>query len=780
MNFWKSINPFKWKQFLNRIFLIMALVFIAVLIIYTSIIYFNTGDAVYKIEFEKNKKILQQMKYNVDFMDITVKNYCKTFYKNADIASLMYDDTLKEYERFTMVNELYNYSYVNPFIHSVFIYNNATKEYYSAYNNIYFHDTSLESLIAGYQGDIPRLRMISRSMNDTVYNSVIKRDVFTYIFYEDIDTNHMPKGALIVNINPKWLSENIKLISNTDENFTEQIFVINKNNEFVNDNTKNSDLKAIVANSYLEMKKTSDNGYMVKKINGEKYILTYLYAESVDLLIVKAQRYEVVFLALSSIKKNITFMLVIFVLMTVLVLIPTTMRVYAPINKLIQSVSSRGRHEEIKCEKDEISYLNKVFEAYKNSMDQYQIDLLSYKQTYKSLFFRKLLSDYEFVMSEEWNVEHKEINTTLNFDEHFVICLLKVDGYGDIEKNISLQDRQIIKFAIINIFTEIFSSRFATDGVDMDDDKVVMLLNSDMEVGAFNRKLEDLFTNAQKAILEYFHITVTATVSNLVTTISQIPAEYDLIGLNARYKYIFGKMSFITSDKVKQNKACTRNHYSKDSEKNLLKAINTGDFNSTAIYVEEILSEISNFKYNNIIMCQISLLNIISEAVDNVNRHSLLPTCFHIEQVNLDIFDFETINHFKSELMRALSEWMDKRQEKVAPEKHMVLVENVQEIINKNYFDNNLCLDEIASRLKMSPRYLGRIFKEATNHSVIEYLNDVRMMKATELLENKDYAISKVMEMSGIENESYFYKLFKKKFGTTPKEYAMYKAINKN
>jgi YesN/AraC family two-component response regulator len=47
----------------------------------------------------------------------------------------------------------------------------------------------------------------------------------------------------------------------------------------------------------------------------------------------------------------------------------------------------------------------------------------------------------------------------------------------------------------------------------------------------------------------------------------------------------------------------------------------------------------------------------------------------------------------------------------------------------------------------------------------------VRIKKAVEWIEKTKLSISSIIEKVGFDNLSYFYKLFKKKYGVTPKEY---------
>jgi YesN/AraC family two-component response regulator len=83
-----------------------------------------------------------------------------------------------------------------------------------------------------------------------------------------------------------------------------------------------------------------------------------------------------------------------------------------------------------------------------------------------------------------------------------------------------------------------------------------------------------------------------------------------------------------------------------------------------------------------------------------------------------------------------------------------------------SYMENNyqkpITLDEICSRIYLSKYYLCRIFKEEIGKSPIEYLNLIRISKATELLQSGKYNVTEAAEKCGFSNISYFSKVFKK------------------
>ncbi len=79
--------------------------------------------------------------------------------------------------------------------------------------------------------------------------------------------------------------------------------------------------------------------------------------------------------------------------------------------------------------------------------------------------------------------------------------------------------------------------------------------------------------------------------------------------------------------------------------------------------------------------------------------------------------------------------------------------------------------EEMAEQLRMSPNYLRKKFKEATGQTLLEYLTDVRLTMAAQLLKHRATKVKEVSLQVGYENFSYFTHIFTKKYGVTPNEY---------
>ncbi|NLM04134.1 MAG: response regulator [Clostridiales bacterium] len=90
--------------------------------------------------------------------------------------------------------------------------------------------------------------------------------------------------------------------------------------------------------------------------------------------------------------------------------------------------------------------------------------------------------------------------------------------------------------------------------------------------------------------------------------------------------------------------------------------------------------------------------------------------------------------------------------------------------IKNNYFQN-INIKDLAENLYISESYLSRLFKEHTGYTLVEYITNYRMNKATELLKDHTIKIYEVAELVGYNDARYFSVLFKKHMGVSPMEF---------
>ena len=105
------------------------------------------------------------------------------------------------------------------------------------------------------------------------------------------------------------------------------------------------------------------------------------------------------------------------------------------------------------------------------------------------------------------------------------------------------------------------------------------------------------------------------------------------------------------------------------------------------------------------------------------------------------------------------------------------VIDRVQIYIQHNY-QKDLTQDFIASLFYLNRSYLSTLFRQKTGMKFIDYLNEVRIEKAMEMLSGTNRRMYQISKAVGYDNPKYFFRIFKKKTGMTPDQYRAAHAEN--
>jgi signal transduction histidine kinase/ligand-binding sensor domain-containing protein/DNA-binding response OmpR family regulator len=98
-------------------------------------------------------------------------------------------------------------------------------------------------------------------------------------------------------------------------------------------------------------------------------------------------------------------------------------------------------------------------------------------------------------------------------------------------------------------------------------------------------------------------------------------------------------------------------------------------------------------------------------------------------------------------------------------------LKKLTETIETNLGNPDLNVEMLEKEIGMERSYLYRKLKALTNYAPVDFIKEYRMKKAADLLNQKAGNISEIAFMVGYTNMSYFSKIFRETFGTTPSRY---------
>lgn len=89
--------------------------------------------------------------------------------------------------------------------------------------------------------------------------------------------------------------------------------------------------------------------------------------------------------------------------------------------------------------------------------------------------------------------------------------------------------------------------------------------------------------------------------------------------------------------------------------------------------------------------------------------------------------------------------------------------------VEQNY--STASLNNVAKRCNVSAAYVSSTVKELTGKTFKKHLMEKRLSKAASLLKTTALSVGEIIVMVGYENTSYFYRIFTKKYGVSPKNF---------
>ena len=351
----------------------------------------------------------------------------------------------------------------------------------------------------------------------------------------------------------------------------------------------------------------------------------------------------------------------------------------------------------------------------------------------------------------------------------FQVAAIEIDRLA--EKCARQEDASIWKFAVGNMVEEIIrveGNHFVFEGPE---DRIVSIV----EFEDYDERLRfdrDSYLRLSRLTKKYFDFTVTIGVGQVYSGVENIRKSYEesLHALKDKFISGCGKL------------------YDNNSSKGTSNLFNVG-FNTVDTY-DMITFNLKSGNWSNVEKSIKDTFKRIKSARSS-SDHALV-VCSGLVSLCLsyigglgkkveDVFgkDFAPYSEIKSrDSAESLEDWVlelfKKAIECSIPEKNIrsvKVVESAKQHIHDSYYDSGLTVEDVAKALYINSRYLRKLFKDVTGMTVVEYITNIRMQKAKQLLSEGNIKHSEIAIMTGYKDAGYFSRCFKKHFGMSPSKY---------
>lgn len=388
-------------------------------------------------------------------------------------------------------------------------------------------------------------------------------------------------------------------------------------------------------------------------------------------------------------------------------------------------------------------------------------------------FLRDLLSG-KILPSGYYSEQAEKFNFQFPFGQNLCLVLFRVVGRKSFMRQFNVREQRAVLFSACNIVAELMEKEYQTECIQLSRPGQFVCLSSPLNPeGNMSESLRQILPYIQQKILSSLGIELFCSVSSEGENLSDLPSLYRQALETDRYHLLTEPSDILFYSDCSRREDETA-IYPESEYKKFQSALKDGQLEVAKSIYHEVRNRALNLSYQTIYLAVSHLSLSINMVIEYIRRDPTLNSeQLHIFSISLDQFEnmreVDTVFFAEIELICGLTNRHC--------EKNSDLVEQIEQIVLRDFSSPSLCLDSISAEIGLSSNYLSRIYRAVRGISILNQITAVRMQEARELLSTSSVSIQDISERCGFTTLSYFYRIFKKENGITPAEY---RTRNKN
>lgn len=378
----------------------------------------------------------------------------------------------------------------------------------------------------------------------------------------------------------------------------------------------------------------------------------------------------------------------------------------------------------------------------------------------------KLLTDYLFYgiySSEEFASYIGKLKMRMN-PRRMILCIMEISHLELVQEKFNDEKKQLIKYSIKNTLDELMDKFKRGESFFENDTHYILIFNFDdiYSEKDLHQELNKILTDIRDILSTFFNALVSFGVSSLRDGYALLPKMYEEASSLIKRKFLFGEGIFYP---VQLNGL-------EEKINNIIENLSSFE-KLTKFFTEETVNQ---YRHNlnmlrNVIpkgreaTCKffsgLNLWTLSSLHLRNSNFNEL--TLLYNEKIN----ESETLN----DIVELYKRFIGKVTQSVL--KNKTLNQQISEAINyiNNNYEKSISLQQVADYVNLNPVYLSNLFKRELKVNFVDYLNELRVEKAKDLLLDTYLKTYEIAEKVGFAENTYFSKVFKKITGESPNEF---------
>lgn len=213
---------------------------------------------------------------------------------------------------------------------------------------------------------------------------------------------------------------------------------------------------------------------------------------------------------------------------------------------------------------------------------------------------------------------------------------------------------------------------------------------------------------------------------------------------------------------------------SKTGRKRIESFLKNGTADETEEYIKEYFENVGEQNYKSLMFRQYIVMDmylVIADFLEEIgaDTRELSPQSRDVNEIAANPGPQAAVEQY---LVKLFQEALGLR-DKLSQKRYGQLLEEARAYIKDSFQNHDLSLNTVAGYVCISPSYFSTIFSQETGKTFVEYVTELRIEKARELLMCTNLRTAEVGYQAGYKDSHYFSYIFKKMTGCSPKEYRM-------
>ncbi|RCW72007.1 helix-turn-helix domain-containing protein [Saliterribacillus persicus] len=447
-------------------------------------------------------------------------------------------------------------------------------------------------------------------------------------------------------------------------------------------------------------------------------------------------------------------------------------KLYRPVKKLISTFANETDRSSVFIKKkqvDEFEMIRNHFTALTDEREHLQSRLAKQMPQLRQNFLTQLTKGYLYDHSEE-DLRKRMENYGWKVEEH-QFQLIDVQLTGIYETNLSLEkDESLLTFAIANIMDDLGEEFFDQYSVlNYYDLSAGMFLLFPKEDESLSYNLYTFSERLTRLINEIFLLKATITISPAVSEVKQVASLFEEVGRGKRYREFDNQNQIIHLSDIEAQDKNSNWVYPFELEKEIIQSLRRGKINESEALIRRFFNDLID-KDNKEMNIHISIIQLFSSIQHEILHSGIDPHTLYKER---DMYHELSQIREREWIIRFLIDEVIKPYVELVENSMNIemkkLVDKVTLYLHENYMED-ISLDNCADISNTTSYTLSKAFKKILGINFIDYLTDIRINKAKELLLNSDLKINEIAEKVGYRH-SYFNRIFKKEVGVPPSQF---------